>query len=82
MTSRDIFGADPAKGWRPWGALVPFLGIVFVVATLGSLTVALQHFHLVDADENPIGLTGFAAFLLLPFTALGLVVLAWTRFVE
>jgi len=82
MTSRDIFGADPAKGWRPWGALVPFLGIAFVVLTVISLTAALQHIHLVDADENPVGLPGFMAFLLFPFAALGLVVLAWTRFVE
>jgi len=82
MSSRDIFGADPAKGWRPWGALVPFLGIAFVALTVVSLTVVLQRVHLVGADENPIGLTGFASFLLLPFGALGLVVLAWTRFVE
>jgi len=82
MSSVSIYGTDPAKGWRPWGALVPFLGTAFVALTVVSLTAALQHFHLVDADENPIGLAGFAAFLLLPFAALGLVVLAWTRFVE
>jgi membrane protease YdiL (CAAX protease family) len=82
MASRSVYGADAAKGWRPWGALVPFLGIGFVALTVASLTLVLQHFHLVDADENPVGLKGFAAFLLLPFAALGLVVLAWTRFVE
>ena len=82
MISRDIYESDPAKGWRPWGILVPFLGIAFVAMTVVSLTLALQHFHLVGADENPIGLTGFASFLLLPFAALGVVVLAWTRFVE
>ncbi|HKD23971.1 MAG TPA: hypothetical protein VKB71_18270, partial [Rhizomicrobium sp.] len=79
---RAIYPADPARGWLPWGALVPFLGIAFVVATVGVLQVALQHAHLLDARENPIGLTGFAAFLLVPFAALGLVVLAWVRFVE
>lgn len=71
-----------ARGWRPWGALVPFLGIAFVALTVVSLTLVLQHVHLVGADENPIGLTGFASFLLLPFAALGVVVLAWTRLVE
>jgi uncharacterized protein len=72
----------PAKGWQPWGALVPFLGIAFVAATVISLTAVLEHAGLVDADENPIGLAGFVAFLLLPFSALALVVLAWVRFVE
>ena len=52
------------------------------MATVISLQILLMHAHLVDADENPIGLKGFVAFLLLPFSALGLVVLAWVRFVE
>src|ERR1700733_3757417 len=82
MLSRDIYPADLAKGWRPWGALVPFLGIAFVALTVVSLTLVLKHDHLVGADENPVGLAGFASFLLLPFAALGVVVLAWTRFVE
>jgi len=77
-----IYASDPAKGWRPWGALVPFLGVAFVAMTVASLTFALQHIRLVDANENPVGLVGFAVFLLLPFAALGLVVLAWVRFVE
>jgi membrane protease YdiL (CAAX protease family) len=71
-----------SKGWQPWGALVPFLGFAFVAATVVSLTAVLQHVGLVDAEENPIGLTGFIAFLLLPFAALGLAVLTWVRFVE
>ncbi|PYK42320.1 MAG: hypothetical protein DME46_11370 [Verrucomicrobia bacterium] len=64
------------------GALVPFLGIAFVAATVISLTAALQSAHFVDAQENPIGLSGFVAFLLLPFGALSIVVVAWIRFVE
>jgi membrane protease YdiL (CAAX protease family) len=71
-----------SKGWQPWGALVPFLGIAFVAATVVSLTAVLERAGLVDADENPIGLFGFVAFLLLPFGALGIVVLAWVRLVE
>jgi uncharacterized protein len=82
MISR-LFGPEtPAKGWQPWGALVPFLGIGFVVATVISLTLVLQRVGLVDAEENPVGLGGFVAFLLLPFSALALVVLAWVRLVE
>jgi|HubBroStandDraft_6_1064221.scaffolds.fasta_scaffold33053_4 membrane protease YdiL (CAAX protease family) len=79
---RAIYAAEPARGWLAWGILVPVLGIAFVIATVISLQVLLQHNHLLDSHENPVGLTGFVAFLLLPFGALGLVVLAWVRFVE
>ena len=82
MSPRAIFATDLAKGWRPWGIFVPVLGLIFVAMTVASFTALLQHAHLVDAAENPIGLQGFAAFLLLPFAALGLAVLAWVRFVE
>ena len=82
MSSQITYGAEPAKGWRPWAALVPFLGIAFVAATVISLTAALQSAHFVDAQENPIGLSGFVVFLLLPFGALSIVVVAWIRFVE
>ncbi len=80
--SRAIYSAEPSKGWLPWGILAPFFGFGFVLVSVGSLQVLLQQAHLLDAKENPIGLVGFAAFLLLPFGALGLVVLAWVRFVE
>ena len=82
MSPRAIFATDLAKGWRPWGIFVPVLGLIFVAMTVASFTALLQHARLVDAAENPIGLQGFAAFLLLPFAALGLAVLAWVRFVE
>ena len=32
MSSVSIYGTDPAKGWRPWGVLVPFLGFAFIIA--------------------------------------------------
>ena len=82
MNSRVLPPVTPGKGWQPWGALVPFLGIAFVAVTVISLTAVLQRVGLVDAEENPIGLAGFVAFLLLPFSALALVVLAWVRLVE
>lgn len=82
LSPRAVFAADPAKGWRPWGLLAPILGIAFVVVTVGFLQILLQHLQLIDKDENPIGLTGFAAFLTVPFGALGLAVLAWVRYVE
>lgn len=82
MASRVIFAAEPAKGWRPWGILIPLIGFAFVLASVGLLTIALQHAHLVDGSENPVGLKGFAAFLLVPFTTLGVITIAWVRLVE
>jgi uncharacterized protein len=82
MATRVIFGAEPAKGWQPWGILVPLIGFVFVVVSIGLFTVALQHAHLVDARANPVGLEGFAAFLLGPFTMLGVITIAWVRLIE
>ncbi len=83
MLSRTIiYAPDPAKGWRPWGLAVPVLAFVFVLVSGAPLEFALEHAGLLDAQENPVGLLGFAAFLLLPFGALGLLVLAWVRFVE
>jgi uncharacterized protein len=82
MAPRVIFAADPAKGWLPWGILVPPIGFAFVVLSVGLLTVVLQHAHLVDAGENPVGLEGFAAFLFAPFTTLGVVTIAWVRLIE
>jgi membrane protease YdiL (CAAX protease family) len=82
MRPRAIYSGEPAKGWLPWGILAPFIGIAFVIVSVGVLQIALQQLHLLDANENPVGLAGFATFLLLPFGALGLIVLAWVRFVE
>ncbi|MBV9993453.1 MAG: CPBP family intramembrane metalloprotease [Alphaproteobacteria bacterium] len=82
MTARLLYSSDTAKGWRPWGLLVPFLAIVFVVLTGLGPEIALGNAGLLDASDNPKGLLGFAAFLFIPFALLGLVVLAWVRFVE
>ncbi len=82
MTERILYSADAAKGWRPWGLLVPFLAVFFVVLTGLGPEIALGQAGLLDAHDDPKGLLGFAAFLFIPFALLGLVVLAWVRFVE
>src|SRR5436190_15783615 len=82
MSARALSAVEPAKGWQPWAALVPFLGIAFVASPVISLTAVLQYAGLVDAKENPIGLIGFISFLLFPFAALGVVVLGWVCLVE
>jgi len=82
MRFRIGHSARAGNGWRPWGVLVPVIGLGFVAGTVISLTALLQHMGLVDAEENLVGLIGFIAFLLLPFAALGAVVIAWVRFIE
>jgi membrane protease YdiL (CAAX protease family) len=82
MKPRAIYSTEAAQGWLPWGALAPLLAIVFVAITALSVSSVLERFHLVDAMENPIGLPGLNAFLVFPFAALGLTVMAWVRWVE
>jgi len=83
VPSSVIFARDPARGWRPWGVLVPFLGVAFVVLATAPFAILLLHLHLLDdVSDDPVGLFGFAAFLVGPFGALILLVLGWTRFVE
>ncbi len=81
-SSSAIYSAEPARGWLPWGALAPFIGIALVVAPLAAVSLVLVHFHLVDTQDDPIGPIGLYAFLLLPFAAMGCVIVAWVRFVE
>ena len=82
MTQRSLYSADTAKGWMPWGILVPFLIVFFVVLTGLGPEIALQKAGLLGADDNPNGLVSFILFLIIPFGLLGLAVLGWIRFVE
>jgi len=82
MRMRAIYSPEPARGWLPWGVLVPFLGLAFVIAPAIGASWALEPFHLLDARGDPIGFDGLLAFLLLPFAATGAVVLAWVLLVE
>jgi hypothetical protein len=56
--------------------------IVFVAVPLVAVSKALEHLQLLDARGDPVGLAGLGAFLLVPFAAIGAVVLAWVRYVE
>lgn len=82
MNSRAIYSTDPAAGWLPWGLLAPVLTVAFVAAPLLGVSAVLEHFQLLDANGDPIGLEGLVAFLVFPFALIGVVVLAWVRFVE
>lgn len=77
------YSDEPARGWLPWGALAPFLTIVFVVIPVLATLAPMEAMGLVDGWGDPIGgARGLIAFLLPPFALTGLLVLGWVRFVE
>ncbi len=82
MKRQAIYPTESVRGWLPWGALAPFLAVVLVVVPSIPATLLLRRLRLVGADENPIGVGGMYSFLLLTFTLIGLVVLAWVALVE
>ena len=82
MSGRAIYSAEPARGWLPWTALAPVLGILFVALPLVGVSSVLERLQLADGKGDPVGLSGLFAVLLFPFALVGLVVLAWVRFVE
>jgi len=82
MRTTAIYSPESAKGWLPWGALAPFLCILIVALPMVGVSSVEQHFQLVDARGNPTGFPGLCSFLLIEFSATGLVLLAWVRLVE
>ena len=82
MRSQDLYPAEPARGWIPWGALAPFLALAFVIATAltGDWLIA-KRVHM-SPEGNPLDPTALVAFTLVPFGLLLLVLLAWVKFVE
>jgi hypothetical protein len=76
MIPTEIFAESP-RGWVPWVWLIPFLGIAFVVVSAIGIEQALDAQGLLGPQGDPIGRRGFVAFLLLPFLAMGLAVVAW-----
>jgi membrane protease YdiL (CAAX protease family) len=82
LESRAVYSPEPARGWIPWGALAPVLAFAFVVGPMLAVMLALAGYGLTDDNGDPRGLPGIMAFLLLPFAAIGLLVLGWVRFVE
>lgn len=82
MKPYEIFGADADRGWVPWALVVPFLGLAFVVSTALASELPLQQWGLMDAQEEPVGRLGLIGLLLLPFGAMGLLVVGWAWLVE
>ncbi|MDO8297942.1 MAG: type II CAAX endopeptidase family protein [Caulobacter sp.] len=82
MTSKTLYTSEPHKGWLPWGLFAPFLCIFFVALCALGPAPLMEHYGWQDAHGDPIGLTGFYAFLVIPFAVNGLLVLAWVKLVE
>ena len=78
----DLYPAEPARGWIPWGALAPFLALAFVIATALPGDGLIAKFVNMSPEGNPLDPTALVAFTLVPFGFLLLVLLAWVRFVE
>lgn len=82
MKTRTIYGGDPARGWLPWGALAPFLALVFVAVPLMGTAFFLQEQGMMDEEGGPVGPYGLYTFLAVPFSAIAIVLLAWILIVE
>ncbi len=82
MKSRALYSPEPAQGWLPWGALAPFLALAFVLLPLIGALLVFERLELLDSEGDPLGTAALAAFLLVPFGVIGLVVLGWVKYVE
>ncbi len=82
LRSQDLYPAEPARGWIPWGALAPFLALVFVIATALPGDGLISKFVNISPEGNPLDPAALVAFTLVPFGLLLLLLLAWVRFVE
>lgn len=76
------FSTEPARGWQPWGVVTPVLGLLFVLIPALAAETLLERWGWLTPRGDPVGTYGLALFLLAPFGLTGLIVLAWTRFVE
>jgi membrane protease YdiL (CAAX protease family) len=82
LKSQDLYPAEPARGWMPWGALAPFLALAFVIATALLGDWLISPFARISPEGNPLDPAALVAFTLVPFGLLLVVLLGWVRFVE
>lgn len=82
LKSFDVYSSAPHRGWLPWGALAPVLGLLFVVLTALSGDFLIAPVVTLDARGNPVDAVGLMAFTLVPFGLLLLVLLLWVKLVE
>lgn len=82
MKSQDIFFAEAAKGWLPWGVFAPVLGLLFLIASEFPAAPILERLVALDAQGLPVDLVGLLALLTIGFVPLLAIVLLWVRLVE
>jgi uncharacterized protein len=80
--TNELYPAEPARGWIPWGALAPFLALAFVIATALAGDWLISGFVNMSPEGSPLDPAALVAFTLVPFGLLLLALLAWVRFVE
>jgi uncharacterized protein len=81
MTPRILFSAQPARGWLPWGLLVPVLAFVFMAVPSIGAAILLERHLLMDA-RGPVGAAGVLALLLTSFPLVALIGWGWVRGIE
>lgn len=79
---QSIFSPEPHRGWLPWTWFAPIVCILLVAFSSTPFDLWLEDFNLVDAKGEPLSAAAFCVFLLVPFTAMGMAVWLWIRFVE
>ena len=82
MKPTALYAPDPVKGWLPWGALAPVLGILIVALPAIAAWKIEHRFGLVSARGEPQGFAGLCALLFFDFSLTAGVLLAWVRWVE
>lgn len=76
-----IFSNEPAKGWIPPSILAPIICIFILVISMLPGDLGLAYFGFTEPMGPPRGPLGFFL-MLVSFSALGLAVSGWVRWVE
>ena len=80
--TETLYSSVPHRGWLPWFWLAPLICILLVGLSSVPVDFLLEYLGLVDSKGDPLSAPAFCVFLLLPFAAMAIAVLAWTHFVE
>lgn len=79
--TQTIFSDEPAKGWIPPSIVAPFICILLLVISMLPGDLTLSYLGFTEPMGPPRGPLGFFL-MLVSFSALGLAVAGWVRWVE
>jgi hypothetical protein len=77
-----IYEPSPHRGWLPWAWLAPVICVLLVGLSSVPIDFLMERLDLVNAKGDPLSAAAFCLFLLLPFAAMAVAVLAWISLVE